>query len=153
MQMTWFYLCQQIRTRRQLMRRKIEERWQQIPIRQSRSLVSQLIKKWMCASLQRLYAPLWCVRQRWCDKVHGILGCFGSEYLAPLACLDLWKFKLGVVRVHGVNFFSGGCAKDLQLFDCSVGKHFSSGEKWQKGREREKTTKILCVTTDLDDFN
>lgn len=96
---------------------KIKHRRQRIPVWQSRSFIPQLIKKGMSTPIQRFNTPFRIIRQGRSYEIHGIIGSFRSEYLAPLTGLDLGEFELGVVGIHGADFFSGGRAEHLDDFD------------------------------------
>jgi hypothetical protein len=81
-----------------------------------RAFVSQLIKKRMRAPFQWFQSPRGCIRERPRDEIHGLIRRLVSENLSPLTALDLRKFELNVVGIHGSYLFFGGRSKHLDDF-------------------------------------
>lgn len=111
---------------------KIEQGGQCIAIRETRSLVPQIIEECVSATIQRFDTPIGIVGQCGADEVHGILGRFRPEDLSPLTCLDLGEFELSVVGVHGADFFSGGCSEDLDDLNQLVNTGITRKERLAK---------------------
>lgn len=93
--------------------------------------VSDLVEKGMAHCLDGREALGGRVLEQSCNEVDGFYGRFAEDLvslgklgspriedeattcLAKWVRLDLWKFVLHVVRVHGADLLLGGCAQDL----------------------------------------
>ena len=122
------------------MRRPIKQRWKWTSIvGELYPFLPQFVKERMRTPHQGLQSLAGSIRQGFGDEIHGLVGCFVSKDLFPLATLDLRELEFDVIRVHASNFLLGRGAQYLDDFHQLIDTRITRKQRLAQQKLRSDT--------------